>query len=92
MASLRALQKEVAALDAFALTATADLTASCGSLILALALRHGRIDAGAACDLALLDELFQMERWGEDREALQRQRRLRADTHAAVRFLELLSR
>jgi chaperone required for assembly of F1-ATPase len=88
--SLKALRRVLDGLDIFALTAIADLTSACGSLILALALWDGRLDAAGAVEAAILDESFQNERWGEDREALLRRNRLAADIHAGARFLTLL--
>lgn len=61
-----------------------------GSLVLGLALWHGAVAADAAVDAALLDETFQPEKWGEDREAVQRWQALREEVRAAGRFLTLL--
>jgi chaperone required for assembly of F1-ATPase len=88
--SLKALRLVLDGLDPFTLAAIADLTASCGSLILALALWDGRLDAAGAFEAAVLDERFQNERWGEDAEALVRRRRLEADIQTGARFLALL--
>jgi cyclic lactone autoinducer peptide len=88
--SLKALEAVLRPLDPLTLTAIADLTASCGSLILALAVWDGRIDAAAAAEAALIDETVQNERWGEDAEAKVRRDQLVADIHAAGRFLKLL--
>jgi chaperone required for assembly of F1-ATPase len=89
-ASLNALRAVLDGLDPFTLAAIADLTACCGSLILALALWEGKLDAAGAYEAALLDESFQNERWGEDAEAAMRQGRLRDDIEAGVRFLALV--
>jgi chaperone required for assembly of F1-ATPase len=89
-ASLKALHAVLAAMDPLPLTAVADLTAACGSLILALAVWDGRIDAVGAAAAALIDETVQNERWGEDAEAKLRRDQLIADIHAAARFLTLL--
>jgi len=88
--SLKALRAVLNELDAFTLAAIADLTAASGSLILALALWDGRLDAAGVYDAAVLDEGFQNERWGEDAEAMVRRRRLDADIQAGARFLALL--
>jgi len=88
--SLKALKSVVETLDVLTLTAVADLTAACGSLVLALAVWDGRIDAAGAAAATLIDETVQNERWGEDAEATVRRERLVADIHAAARFLELL--
>jgi chaperone required for assembly of F1-ATPase len=72
--------------DLFALTALAAMTGSAGSLVIALALAEGRLSADEAADAALLDELFQAEKWGRDPEAERRRTAIRADLLAAKRF------
>lgn len=62
-------------------------TTALGSLVLALALRHRRIDARAALATSLLDERFEIERWGSDPEIERRHAALRRDVEAAARFL-----
>jgi chaperone required for assembly of F1-ATPase len=89
-ASLKAYAGVVAAFDDFRLTALQAVTGACGSLVIALALHEGRLDAEAAFAASQLDETFQIEAWGEDAEAAQRRRALAADIAAAARFLELL--
>ena len=88
--TLKAFTGAVAALDDFRLTGLHTLTASCGSLVIALAVLEGRIDAEAAFAISQLDETFQIEAWGEDAEAAQRRRGLAADIEAAARFIALL--
>ena len=88
--SLKAYAGAVAALDDFRLTALHAATGACGSLIIALALYEGRLDAAAAFDASQLDETFQIEAWGEDAEATKRREALAADIEAAARFLALL--
>jgi chaperone required for assembly of F1-ATPase len=89
-ASLRAFVAAVAALDDFRLTALQAATAACGSLVIALALLEGRLDAAAAFAASQLDETFQIEAWGEDAEAAARRQVLAADIAAMAQFLELL--
>jgi chaperone required for assembly of F1-ATPase len=88
--SLKALRAVLDGFDPLTLAAVADLTAACGSLILALAVWDGRLDAAGAYEATLLDESFQNERWGEDAEAMVRRRRLEADIQAGALFLALL--
>lgn len=88
--SLKALRAVLDGLDPLTLAGVAELTSSCGSLILALAVWDDRLDAAGACAAALLHENFQIERWGEDAEAMARRRQLEADIHAGGRFLALL--
>ncbi len=91
-ASLKAYAAVVAALDDFRLTALQAATAACGSLVIALALLEGRLDAEAAFGVSQLDETFQIEAWGEDAEATRRRAALAEDIQAAARFLDLLGR
>jgi len=90
-ASLKALAAAVAAQDDFRLAALHAATAACGSLVIALALLEGRLDADAAFSASQLDESFQIEEWGEDAEAAGRRRALAADIAATARFANLLS-
>jgi len=77
-------------LDDFTLTALRAATAASGSLVVALALLEGRLDAQDAFAASQLDESFQIEAWGEDAEQAERRRALAADIDAAVRFVSLL--
>ena len=87
-----ALAAAVAALDDLELTAVAAAVAACGSLVVALALAAGRIDAERAFAVSQLDETHQMERWGEDAEAVARRRHVRADIEAVAKFIALARR
>jgi chaperone required for assembly of F1-ATPase len=89
-AALHAFAAVVAAQDDFRLTALHALTAACGSLVIALALLEGRLDADSTFAAAQLDETFQIEEWGEDAEAAARRRALADDIVAAARFIALL--
>jgi chaperone required for assembly of F1-ATPase len=89
-ASLRTYAAVVAAFDDFRLTALQAVTAACGSLVIALALYEGQLDADSAFAVSQLDETFQIEAWGEDAEAAKRRVALAEDITAAARFLELL--
>jgi len=88
--SLEAFSAVVAEYDDFALTALHAATAACGSLVIALALHEGRLDAAEAFAASHLDESFQIEAWGEDAEQAERRAALAADIAAAARFLTLL--
>jgi len=89
-AALAALGRAVEGYDDFRLTALHAATAAAGSLVIGLALAEGRIDAAEAFAASCLDELFQIEKWGEDREAASRRAALRANIEAASRLLDLL--
>jgi chaperone required for assembly of F1-ATPase len=88
--SLRAFAAAVAKQDDFALTALHVATAACGSLIIALALLEGQLNAQQAFAASQLDESFQIEAWGEDAEQAERRRTLAADIQAAALFISLL--
>jgi chaperone required for assembly of F1-ATPase len=62
-------------------------TTALGSLVLGLCLLHGRLGADAAVAASLVDELFEIERWGSDLEADRRHDVLRRDVTAAAQFL-----
>jgi chaperone required for assembly of F1-ATPase len=89
-ASLDALKSHAEALDDFALTALAHATGLSGSAILGFALQRGKIDAQAAFEASALDELHQLEVWGEDEEARARLENLRAELTALERFFAAL--
>ena len=90
-ASLRALETAVAAYDTHRLAALHLAAAACGSLVVALALVEGRIDAEAAFAAAELDESYEIERWGEDTEQTKRRVGLKEDIALAARFVSLLA-
>lgn len=86
LATLRGLVSEF---DTPALAALHTITSACGSLVIALALADGRVDAGEAWRLSRIDETYQGERWGVDPEIEAQGKRLRGEIAAAARFLEL---
>lgn len=63
------------------------ITSTTGSLLLALAVLHGRLTPAEAWALAHIDEDFQIEQWGEDAEASARRTRHWVETEAACRIL-----
>lgn len=89
-AALSALRRAIAQRSKWELAAVALATQAAGSIVIALALAEDRIDAAAAWSLSLLDELYQAELWGEDREAVIRRDSIRRDLEAAEAFLNLL--
>ncbi len=89
-AALERLSAPVHAMDPFALAAFHDLVALSGSLVLALAVIEGRIEAQEAWRLSRLDEDWQIEQWGADEEAEAMARVKRAAFDDAARFWALL--
>jgi chaperone required for assembly of F1-ATPase len=90
-AARAALARAVEGYDDLRLAGLAAATAALGSLVLALALAEGRLDAEAAWALSLLDEIHQVEHWGEVGEAAKARAALKADIEAAGRLLALLA-
>jgi chaperone required for assembly of F1-ATPase len=72
--------------EPIALTALADLTSLSGSVLIALAVAHGELEADQAWAAAHVDEEFQIERWGRDDEA-QARRDARGRDFAAAAFV-----
>lgn len=88
--TLERLHAAVAAFDNFRLVALQPLVTISGSLVIALALAEGAIDAREGFDAAHLDELWQAELWGEDWMATDARDARRRDFEAAARFIALL--
>ena len=76
--ALARLRDAVAAHGDLALAALYNLTHISGSLVIALAVAEGHLPADKAFAAAQLDELYQIERWGEDPTST-----LRHDEHQA---------
>ncbi len=89
--SLAALRGALSGMDPWRLAAISVAVAASGSLVIGLALSDGRIDPAAAFEAAELDTTWQIEKWGEDREASDRRAVVRTDLELAKRFLGLLT-
>ena len=87
VARLRAASER---LDDWRLVGLHGATTALGSIVLGLALLEGEIDAEQALAASLLDELFEIERWGRERDAERRQQVLRREVAAAASFLACL--
>ena len=90
-AALAALRKAVESQDDYRLAAVSQLTPACGSLVIALALLAGHIGADRAVEASQLDEDWQAEQWGQDKEAIDRRANVAREIADAARFLELLA-
>jgi chaperone required for assembly of F1-ATPase len=84
------LRAAVAAHGDLALSALYNLTHIAGSLVIALAIAEGHLSADRAFLAAQLDELYQIERWGEDPTSALRHDNIRRDIATGARFLALL--
>ena len=88
-AALAAVQRAMAAQSPATLAALGVAIPAMGSAALGLALADGALDAAEAHQVAGLDELFQVESWGEDAEATRRRAHVAADLAVAGRFIRL---
>ena len=87
--SLAALARAVSRHDAHGLAALGVIVPVLGSLVLGLAVTDGALSPEEAYTLSCLDELFQEERWGQDRDATERRAQAARDVVAAGRYVEL---
>ncbi|MDE1174579.1 MAG: ATPase [Parvibaculaceae bacterium] len=88
--ALARLRAAVAGLDAARLAALHTLVTLTGSALVGLAVLHRHLDEAAAFEAAHLDNLWQLEQWGDDDEESVRLETRRAEMAEAVRFLHLL--
>ena len=84
------LRAAVSAHGDLALSALYNLTHTAGSVVIALAVSEGRLDAAAAFAAAQMDELYQVDRWGDDPLAEKHREGVRRDIETCTRFLSLL--
>jgi chaperone required for assembly of F1-ATPase len=91
-ATIARLTEAVAALPPFQLAALSPLVTTTGSLIVALALAEGAIDADAAWTAAHVDEDWQTEQWGTDPLAAEARAAKRREFDAALLFLQAAAR
>ncbi len=87
---LAALDRIVSARDDFTLTGVAGAATICGSLILALALAEGVIDADKAFVASQIEPSYQAEKWGGDEEGEAKAARIARELQDIARFLRLL--
>lgn len=89
-ATIARLGEAVAAFDIFRLAGLSPVVTLTGSLVIALALIEGRIDADTAWAAAGIDEDWSVEMWGEDWQEAQLRAAKRAEFDRGVQFLALL--
>lgn len=89
-ASLAAMGRAVCEHDDFALSALHGLTTTSGSLVIGLAVTAGHLNAAAAVDAAQIDESYQAEKWGYDKDAAEALAGRRHEIESATAFFELL--
>jgi chaperone required for assembly of F1-ATPase len=91
-AALAVLKAAVSAHDDWQLSALHEAVSITGSLVIGLALSHGRVTAAEAFAAGQLDELFQVGRWGEDSLAAAARAAKRDALDVAARLFHLLKR
>ena len=79
----------LSARDDFRLTAIQATAVVTGSVVLALALADAQLSGEEIFAAAQLDETWQMERWGEDEEAVASRKNMQADLESIERFLAM---
>lgn len=76
--------------DDFELLGLTQASKISGSVVVALALLTGRLDGEGAYGISLLEELWQIETWGEDPEANARRTAIKNDLNEVAHFLKLI--
>jgi chaperone required for assembly of F1-ATPase len=89
--TVAALHRAVETLDAWTLAALSPLTTIGGSLVVALGVVSGELDAAKGWSAVTLEERFQAERWGADADATKARAAKEGDWLAAARFAALLA-
>lgn len=88
--TLTALSVVVHGFDDFALSALHGLTTTSGSLVIGLAVLAGRMSAGEAADASQVDDAYQSEKWGYDKDAADALLGRRREMESATAFYALL--
>ena len=88
--SLLVLQNLLFALDDYELMGVTNAAAAAGSLVLSLSLFYRRMNADTMFEKSILEESYQMEKWGLDEESIERHRIIRRDIQSSSYFLTLL--
>lgn len=89
-AATRALRAQALALDDFHLTALSQATGLAGSVLIGFALVRGALGPEEAFAAAAFDNLWSLQRWGEDAEARARLDRQHAEFGSIGRYLRAL--
>jgi chaperone required for assembly of F1-ATPase len=84
--AIAALRRAVDSLSPVNFTALQAATGPLGSVVLALGFAEGRMTADEAFAAATVDEVYQLEQWGEDKIARDRLEALRQELETISRF------
>ena len=88
-AAMTAVRSNVAQFNDLKLSGLHSITVTTGSVVIGLAVTHGRLNADDAWIACQVDEAFQIEQWGEDEENNVRRAALQQVIHDAANFLAL---
>ncbi|MCE9506810.1 MAG: ATPase [Alphaproteobacteria bacterium] len=88
--SLDKLEKLINGLDAADFTVVQAASATTGSVMIALALLAGKISPEEAYRAACVDEIYQLETWGEDAEARKRLNIIQSELKSIAQFRDLV--
>ena len=91
-ASLEAARDYALSLDDFRLTGLVFACALYGSALLAMAVCEGAVAADEAFDMSVIDQTWQLSRWGEDEEASAATEAKREEARAIGRWFRGLAR
>ena len=83
------LLKIILPMDIWRFSVFVKATTLTGSAILALAFVNKQLEAEELFSLCFLDELYQIKRWGEDEEALQKRSAIKNELFSISDFLRL---
>ena len=87
--TLDRLTEQLSRYSDYTLAALGVIVPALGSLVLGLALAEGVLLPQAACDTALLDEIWQEAQWGADGEATARRGGIIGDVTLSAKFMTL---
>ena len=89
--NLEKMKSVIESLNSADFTVVQAATGIAGSVVIALALLEGRVTPETAWQAACVDEIYQLEKWGEDDLARKRLEKIRLDLDAVSRFKASLS-
>ena len=87
--ALEKLRAVIEALSPADFTAVQAMVGITGSVVIALALLDGQLTATQAQEAACIDEIYQLEKWGEDKIARDRITRMAREIDACAAFISL---
>ena len=79
-------------MDHFSLSGLSHLTSISGSLILSLSLYFKKIKPVKFYELAFIEELYQIKRWGDDDFAIERRNNIKKEIIEAAEYINTLSK